>query len=337
MGAVPSRSAESFFEETVELVPSIGFLPFAAFHRWFLPEGGLEILTEIGPFLIKHWFLNRLPTIPMTPGRIESAVQTDPQLFSTIWTEGRPVDGGMFLDTGPTKMTFHGPIVSPFPPFVQFPLLQFPFLRESERFVMLFCMFQVVPCAREGCTKPRVFRSEFCFYHHSDPKQYLQEMKAYLQERESFAGLVFSHIPFEGFDFSHKTFYLCEFSHCTFRDCTFQKTSFRLCFFNRARFLGLQGVNLNIYNSSFAAATLEECTFLESNIVLANCNWIDCTRTSFKDSDLYNSRFIGARLDRVEFLDCNLLNADFSRSQRIETTFKYCNLQDAILDTEEPV
>jgi hypothetical protein len=31
------------------------------------------------------------------------------------------------------------------------------------------------------------------------------------------------------------------------------------------------------------------------------------------------------------------LNADFSRSQRIETTFKYCNLQDAILDTEEPV
>ena len=96
-------------------------------------------------------------------------------------------------------------------------------------------------------------------------------------------------------------------------------------------------MNLNIYNSLFAAATIEECAFLESNIVLANCNWIECTRTSFKDSDLYNSRFIGARLDKVEFLDCNLLNADFSRSQRTETTFKYCNIQDAILDTEEPV
>ncbi len=268
----------------------------------------------------------------MTPRCIESAVQTDPQLFPTGWAEGGSIDGRVLFNIRPTKMAFHENHSIPLKPFHSIP-----FLRQIQRFIMLLCMFQMVPCQRDGCTSPRVYSSEYCFRHQQDPGKYLDRIKKLLKEKDSFAGMVFDHIPFEEFDFSNKTFYLCTFSHSTFRDCTFQKTSFRLCFFDRAHFSHSQGENLNIYNSLFATARLEECTFLESNIILANCNWIECTLTSFKDCDLYNSRFIGARLDRVEFLDCNLLNTDFSLSQRVETTFKYCNLQDAILEPEDSV
>lgn len=101
----------------------MGFISFVVFRRWFLPTSGLEILTKIGPFLVKHWFLNRLPAIPMTSRRIESAIQTDPQLFSTGWTERGPIDGSIFLNESPTKMTFHGNHSIPLSPFHSIPFL----------------------------------------------------------------------------------------------------------------------------------------------------------------------------------------------------------------------
>ena len=281
-----------------------------------------KIITKIGPILLPHRFRNGFKAIPMTAGRVETAVETNPGVFITKGTSG----GAVYLEVvgkavATMKASGHGPMI-------HFSL------DMCNKILNPYFMFQRRSCAVEGCPHPALSFESVCVSHLDNESSFMDKLGHYFRDHTLIKDLSLPGISIEGWDLSNKDFTVCDLSGTNLKGVNFNGTTFRMTFFPFSHMVDCRFTETLIRNNVFAGARMENCDFSGSELLHCNFNGVQAQNSIFNESDLYFSCFISADLQDVAFRDCNLKRVNFSVSRRTGVDFKYSNYEEAIFKEE---